>query len=182
MRDRLTKSDWLRRGLLTLAAEGPGALKVGPMASRLNVSRGSFYWHFRDIGDFRAQLLRHWQDRSTDQVIRDLQSRPGEPGRLKELMRRALAVKGRLDRAIRSWAAEDAEVAAAVEAVDDRRIANIAKLLVATGVDGSRALQRATFMYWAYVGQGMMIESRHAAIPTSAVDEITALFETLGGA
>src|ERR1700731_1432717 len=57
MNDRLTKSDWIRHGLRTLAKDGPNALKVGPMSTKLKVSRGSFYWHFRDIADFRSQLL-----------------------------------------------------------------------------------------------------------------------------
>lgn len=41
MSDRLTKDDWLRQGLRTLANEGPNALKVGPMSTRLNVSRAA---------------------------------------------------------------------------------------------------------------------------------------------
>ena len=72
MSDRLTKSDWIRQGLLTLAKHGPGELKVGPMSARLKVSRGSFYWHFEDIADFRAQLLQGWREVSTDRVIQDL--------------------------------------------------------------------------------------------------------------
>jgi AcrR family transcriptional regulator len=44
--DRLTKSDWIEHGLRTLARDGANALKVGPMATQLKVSRGSFYWHF----------------------------------------------------------------------------------------------------------------------------------------
>ena len=47
MTDRLTKSDWISHGLATLAKDGANALKVGPMADGLKVSRGSFYWHFR---------------------------------------------------------------------------------------------------------------------------------------
>jgi hypothetical protein len=34
MPDRLTKADWIRHGLRTLATDGPNALKVGPMATR----------------------------------------------------------------------------------------------------------------------------------------------------
>ena len=74
MDDRLTKSDWIDHGLRTLASDGANALKVGPMAAKLEVSRGSFYWHFRDIADFRSQVLRNWQERMTDQVIKDLES------------------------------------------------------------------------------------------------------------
>jgi len=114
MNDRLTKDDWIAHGLQTLAHDGANALKAGPMAEKLKVSRGSFYWHFRDIADFRAQLLRAWAERSTDRVIRDLDARKAEPDRLKQLMKRAFAAKRDLDRAIRSWAAEDEDVAKVV--------------------------------------------------------------------
>src|SRR5260370_30061180 len=89
MSDRLTKDDWITHGLRTLANDGPNALKVGPIAASLKVSRGRFYWHFRDIADFRSQLLRSWQERSTDRVIRHLDPAHSAPGPLKQLTTRA---------------------------------------------------------------------------------------------
>ena len=89
MTDRLTRSDWIRHGLATLAKDGANALKVGPMADGLKVSRGSFYWHFRDIADFRAQLLQAWQEQATDRVIEELEARKDRPDRRKQFMRRA---------------------------------------------------------------------------------------------
>ena len=74
MDDRLTKSVCIEHGLRTLASGGANALKVGPMAKQLKVSRGSFYWHFRDIADFRSQVLQCWQERTTEQVIRNLEA------------------------------------------------------------------------------------------------------------
>jgi AcrR family transcriptional regulator len=177
MNDRLTKDDWITHGLRTLAKDGANALKVGPMAASLEVSRGSFYWHFRDIADFRSQLLRSWQERSTGQVIRDLDAAKGEPDRLKHLMKRAFPAKRHLDRAIRSWAAEDEEVARLVASVDARRVAYIAKMLVAAGVDSKKALPRAAFMYWAYLGQAVVMDPRHSSITASAMDDISGLFE-----
>src|SRR5262249_56196048 len=105
------------RGLGAVGNEGGRGLKVGPMAAKLKVSRGSFYWHFRDIADFRSQILRSWQERMTDQVIQEIAGK-AEPDRLKHLMRRAFLVKRSLDRAIRSWAAEDEGVATIVASVD----------------------------------------------------------------
>jgi AcrR family transcriptional regulator len=175
--DRLTKSDWIEHGLRTLARDGANALKVGPMAMQLKVSRGSFYWHFRDIADFRSQVLQSWQERTTEQVIRDLEAGKTEPDRLKHLMRRAFVTKRRLERAIRSWAAEDRDVAATVAAVDTRRVSYIAEMLVAAGVERRRALPRAAFMYWAYLGQPIVMDPHHASIPASALDEIIDLFE-----
>jgi AcrR family transcriptional regulator len=177
MSDRLTKSDWIRHGLRTLANDGANALKVGPLATKLKVSRGSFYWHFRDIADFRSQLLRSWQERTTDQVIRELEARKAEPDRLKLLMKRGLDGRRTLDRAIRSWAAEDKDVAAIVASVDARRVAYIAGLLVAAGVERPRALHRAAFLYWAYLGQSVVMDPRHSSITASAFDDISELFE-----
>jgi AcrR family transcriptional regulator len=177
MDHRLTKSDWIGHGLRTLASEGSNALKVGPMAAKLEVSRGSFYWHFRDIAEFRSQVLRSWQERMTDQVIKELESAKAEPDRLKHLMKRAFVEQPRLDRAIRAWAAEDEDVARIVASVDARRVAYIAKLLVAAGVDSRRASPRAAFMYWAYLGQAIVMDPRHASIPASALDDISGLFE-----
>jgi AcrR family transcriptional regulator len=177
MTDRLAKSDWIKHGLRTLAAEGANALKVGPMADGLKVSRGSFYWHFRDIGDFRAQLLQAWQEQATDRVIRDLEARKDRPDRLKQLMRSAFASKRSLDRAIRSWAAGDREVAAIVSSVDARRVAYIAKMLAAAGVEGHKAQRRAAFLYWAFLGQRMVMDPRHASLAPAALDDISDLFE-----
>jgi AcrR family transcriptional regulator len=176
MDDRLTRDDWIEQGLRTLARGGVNALKVGPMSTKLKVSRGSFYWHFRDIADFRSQILRSWQERMTDQVIEEIAGK-AEPDRLKHLMRRAFAVKRGLDRAIRTWAAEDKEVAAIVASVDARRVAYIAKLLVAAGVESRRAFPRAAFMYWAYLGQVIVMDPRHSSISALAMDDISDLFE-----
>ncbi len=178
MTDRLTRDDWLTQGLRTLARDGANALKVGAMADRLKVSRGSFYWHFRDIADFRAQLLQDWQERSTDQVIRDLDARKAEPDRLKQFMKRAFAARRDLDRAVRSWAAEDAAVAKVVAAADASRVAYLARMLAAAGVDGQRARHRAAFLYWAYLGQPGVMDPRHASMPDPAIDDIADLFES----
>jgi len=178
MNERLTRDDWIRHGLRTLSRVGSQALKVGSMAERLNVSRGSFYWHFRDVGAFRAALLQSWREVSTDQVIRDLDARQGDPERLKRLLRTALNGPRRLDRAMRAWAGEDAKVAKVVASVDAARIERIAGLLVEAGLDAARARHRAAFLYWAYLGQASVIDSRRASIPDWALDEIGDLFAT----
>jgi AcrR family transcriptional regulator len=177
MTDRLTKSDWIKQGLRTLANDGANALKIGPMAEKLNVSRGSFYWHFQDIADFRFQLLQSWQEQSTDRVIQELEAEKAQPDRLSHLMKRAFNVKRDLDRAVRSWAAEDDDVAKVVAAADATRVAYIAKMLVAAGVERQRARPRAAFMYWAYLGQPIVMDPRHASITVAAIDDISSLFE-----
>lgn len=176
MSDRLTKSDWIRHGLVTLADDGADALKVGPMSAALKVSRGSFYWHFRDIADFRLQVLRSWQARAVDQLIVETEANIAEPDRFSHLMRHAFGIKRNLDRAVRSWGLQDEEVATLVAAIDSRRVAYMAKLLIASGTESRRAVSRAAFIYWAYLGQPIIMEPRHSSITEAAMDDISGLF------
>jgi AcrR family transcriptional regulator len=175
-KDRLTRSDWLDHGLRILARQGAHALKVGDLAAGLNVSRGSFYWHFRDISDFRLQLLARWQERTTDQVIEGIDAAIPGAARLIHLMKLAFKEDRSLDRAIRAMAATDKAVAAMVAAVDARRVAYMAKVLIEAGVESQRALPRAEFLYWAYIGQSAVMDPRHSAMTEQDVDDLGALF------
>ena len=183
MDERLTKSDWIDHGLQTLANRGPGALKIGAMAAELNVSRGSFYWHFRDIADFRSQLLESWKDWTTQRIIRELEADHDDPDRLKSLLSRAFAGEPKTDRSIRSldkalraWAIDDDNVAAVVASVDADRMAYISKLLEETGVESQKSAHRAAFLYWAYLGQPIVMDAGLSSSTAAAIDDICDLF------
>jgi hypothetical protein len=72
----------------------------------------------------------------------------------------------------------DKNVAKIVASVDSRRVASIAKLLTEAGVEGERARDRAAFVYWAYLGQTIVMDTRHSSMSVAALDDIGALFET----
>ena len=110
-------------------------------------------------------------------MIRDIEADEPGPGRLKRLVRRAFDGRLSVDRAVRSWAAQDVAVAKVVASVDAGRVAYIASLLVAAGVENRKALDRAAFLYWAYLGQAIMMDPRHASIAAAGLDEIVGLFE-----
>lgn len=177
MGGRLTRQDWIDSGLRMLATDGASALKVGVMATALGVSRGSFYWHFADFAAYRAQLLHCWRERTVDQVIQEFDRDPTGPDRLKRLIKRAFIGKRGLDRAIRMWAADEPVVAAMVASVDAKRVAYMAKLLIAAGADPGQAQPRAAFIYWAYLGQAIVMDPASGAIDEARLDEIADLFE-----
>lgn len=175
-KDRLTREQWIAHGLRTLAREGEGALKTGMLAEGLQVSRGSFYWHFESIAAFRSQLLATWRERATDDVIREIDSSIVGPARLTYLMKLAFDEDRSLDRAFRAWAANDSEAAAVVATVDARRVAYIAKLLRESGVDRQRSMPRAEFIYWAYIGQSSVMNVTHGTITESDLNDLSGLF------
>ena len=57
---RMSREEWLAHALDALEKEGGGALTIDKLSRRLGVSRGSFYWHFKDRTDFIRQLVDHW--------------------------------------------------------------------------------------------------------------------------
>ncbi len=156
MSTRLTQDDWLDHGLKALANDGPAVLKADTLAKRLKVSRGSFYWHFRDIDQFHALLLARWRKRATDEIIVAVDQEAAPAERLRRLMRTALASDEKLERGIRSWATQDRKAASTIAAVDKARVKYIHGLLMAAGIEDGQAHVRARFIYWAYIGRVMV--------------------------
>src|SRR5436305_15172980 len=74
MADQLSANDWLDLGLKTLARSGFTALKAEPLAKAMGVSRGSFYWHFADIGAYHAAILKHSREVAAERIIADLEA------------------------------------------------------------------------------------------------------------
>ena len=155
MTERLTAQDWIDFALRTLAHEGFGALKADILARKLGVSRGSFYWHFAELGAFHARLVAHWKQVTTEAIIADLERIPARAQRLDVLLRRAFAHDAQLEVRMRAWADENAAAAAALADVDRRRTAYIERMLVDAGIAPSLAATRAQLLYWAYLGAAL---------------------------
>lgn len=64
-RNSLTTDDWIRAGFRALTSGGPQAIKVEAIARRLHVSKGSFYWHFKDLSALQGAMLAHWLHSAT---------------------------------------------------------------------------------------------------------------------
>src|SRR5437762_7944708 len=114
MGDQLTAKDWLDQGLKALAKSGFTALKAEPLAKAMGVSRGSFYWHFADIGAFHAAILEHWREVAAEQIIANLEASAENENPLRLLLRRAFGAKLTLENAVRTWATLDPVARAAV--------------------------------------------------------------------
>jgi len=175
MTARLSKQDWLDHGLKVLATSGVTALKAEPLAKSLNVSRGSFYWHFADIGKFRQELLARWQARVTENTITEIERQGETANRLNRLMQIAMQADDKLERAVRSWATQDPVAGKSVTKVDKIRLGYLSEILQNTGIPKRHANARAQFIYWAWLGQIMMGKSGNKMKP----GDINALSELM---
>lgn len=63
---KLTKHDWLDAALQALAENGASAVAVEPLAKKLKVTKGSFYWHFKSRQALFDELLMFWESIELD--------------------------------------------------------------------------------------------------------------------
>jgi AcrR family transcriptional regulator len=155
MADQLSAKDWLDQGLNVLAERGFTALKAEPLAKAMGVSRGSFYWHFADIGAFHAAILKHWREVAAERIIAGLEAAADHESPLEGLLRRTFSSKLTLEKAVRSWATVDPLALSAVEAIDRRRLGYVEKLVSTAGLSPEVTRARAQILYWAFLGYAL---------------------------
>src|ERR1700730_3717917 len=151
MADQLSAQDWLDQGLKVLATRGFTALKAEPLAKAMVVSRGSFYWHFADIGAFHSAILKRWREVAAEAIIADVEAAAND-NPLPLLLRRVFSERLALENAVRSWATVDPAARAAVQAIDRRRLTYVESLLRDSGLLTEAARARAQILYWAFLG------------------------------
>jgi len=172
MTDQLSAKDWLDQGLKTLAQNGFTALKAEPLAKAMGVSRGSFYWHFADIGAFHAAILRHWREVAAEQIIANVEAASKDEDPLALLLRRVFGEKLTLESAVRTWATLDPVARAAVQAIDQRRLGYVESLLKQSGLPAETARARAQILYWAFLGFALSDRPLPKARQQAMLDEM----------
>jgi AcrR family transcriptional regulator len=152
----LGRDDWTEAALKTLIEEGVDQVKVFRLADELGVTRGSFYWHFRNREALLATLLEAWEAKNTRAILArakgphsDLTSAVLDIFTL--WVDRALFDPG-LDFAIREWARRSAKVHDAVRQADDRRVKAIAGIYRRAGFARLDAFIRARILYFMQIG------------------------------
>ena len=153
---RLRPEDWLNAAQARLVDGGIDAVKIGPLAADLKVTRGSFYWHFRDRNHLLQALLARWQAQSHEMFNRlvggDRATGMDEFVRLVHLWIDESEFHPALESAMRDWARTSEEVSAVVRAVDEERIAYIKRIFLDFGYGEDEAFIRARVTYFHQVG------------------------------
>lgn len=151
---RLTADDWIEAGFAVLADGGPNALRVDAVCERLNVTKGSFYWHFTDMPAYRDALAKAWGNLH-DRNRRQFENMPGvEPrARLTVMIQTWVAPQHwALERAMRVWALTDDTVRASIQQSDGRVLRAIRQAFADCGFGPEDAALRSFVVYAAGLG------------------------------
>lgn len=151
---KLKRQDWIDAGLRVLAESGVEAVRVEPLAKLLKVTKGSFYWHFKDRQELLNALLEEWVRLQTNSIIERVEAIDGDAStKLLRLFEIAMDDDGREENAIRAWATIDSRAAAVVTEVDRRRLDYTRDLFVQIGFTPEEAIVRARMAYYSLVGE-----------------------------
>jgi AcrR family transcriptional regulator len=149
----LSAESWAAAALEAMAHGGLDAVAVEPLARRLNVTKGSFYWHFPNREALIKAALELWEQRETLDVVAGLEREPDPYRRIVDLFKRANTSykAGRLYLALAA-ASDDVRVNEVVQRVSARRVQYLEKCYRALGMGADEAPLWATFAYATFIG------------------------------
>ena len=164
----LTPEQWVETATEVLVDNGIDAVRVDVLSKVLKVTRGSFYWHFKDRNDLLQSVLEAWRKGATEQLIDRFEQHSGTPESLfQDLISlpfrgRAAARASRIELAIRAWARRDEMARRAVDEVDSRRISYISQCFSGLGFPLQEARQRAFLLYGYEVAESILSSQGNA--------------------
>ena len=164
----LGRDDWLRAARMALLQGGVEAVRVEKLARDLGVTKGSFYWHFKDRHELLELLLREWE--SEAQELLSQMARGSQRERVHELVRlleqRAkLSENGKVpsDAAIFAWASVDLRVARRVNKAEEERMALLKHFL------GGHDRVELFYLVWlGFVARGQRVPESRKRFPEIA--------------
>jgi AcrR family transcriptional regulator len=176
MDERKNRQSWLDAGLRVLAAEGHEALRIMPIAEKLGVTKGSFYWHFKNLDEFHSALLEEWEKCHTQSVIEAVEEAGGEAlQKLHRLAMKSVEANFKLGRAMRSWSLTHPGARGVVARVDKKRVDYLTNLLRETGRSKSEAEALGRWFYCMVIGYAILQG------PKATPAQVSILVDTLAG-
>jgi len=149
---RLSRRNWLDAALELLHTDGINSVTVEALATKLSITRGSFYHHFKDRKDLSNEMLEYWKRKWTVE-IRDTVASLGLDG-LQSLIALGNLIKHRraagYDVAVRAWAVHDEHAREVVREADKIRLDFIRSHFERIGFEGLELENRSRlFLYYA---------------------------------
>jgi AcrR family transcriptional regulator len=172
---RTPRNRWIEEGLRALGGGGPDAVRIEPLAQALGVSKGGFYWHFKDRQALLEEMLDAWERTWVDEAIETVEAEDGDArSKLRGLFALA-AASGRellkIELAIRDWARREEAVAERLRQVDNRRMDYMRSLFGAICEDDDDVEARCLLAFSLFIG-GHFITADHGGRSRAEVLEL----------
>lgn len=149
---KIEKKQWLVAGLRIVADEGVAKITIDNLCSRLKITKGAFYHHFRNIDGYIDALMSFWVEESTLRFIDTVDRLDGSEEKLYALSRMSASSEYKCEGRIRGWSYTNDIVRRYVVRVDRLRLDYLEKLFLDRGCDAGCAHKVAVVHYGLLVG------------------------------
>lgn len=146
-----SKQAWIQAGLHQLREAGFLAISGEKLARRLDVTRGSFYHHFKSMDEYVEHLLDEWEQSHTLDKIRQAKDLNPQQEMI-QLMEQAWNADLQLEVAVRQWGFTHPGVQKRIGKVDKLRLDHISNLYGLLVDDPERGRQLGTIAYYGLLG------------------------------
>jgi AcrR family transcriptional regulator len=111
----LRQKDWMEAGQQILLEEGISGMRLTKLVKKLNISTGSFYYHFVDMDDYLSKLAEYYSYEQIRHLAEEIAERYSDPVQQLKKHAQHSVEQGlfQLDIAMRVWATSDPNAAKA---------------------------------------------------------------------
>ena len=162
---QLSKDAWLKPPLKTIGEVGVANIQIESLAKDLNVTKGSFYWHFKGRDALLNDALSYWYETATRIIGRAANRSFSDPiDRLRYFFSLAFNQRydvpgGPVERALQEWARVSEAASKTTQRVDQERIRLIADAYIELGKSEVDARRIATMALGQIIGLNVLSRS-----------------------
>lgn len=150
---RLSADDWAQAALDLIAEQGVSSVAVEPLARRLGVTKGSFYWHFPSRDALLQAALERWEAVEQESIFGSLEQVADPRERLRALFQLVgHEVKPHIIYSELLKALDHPSVQPVIDRISQRRLEYLVAMFRQAGLQRTDATHRARLTYAAYVG------------------------------
>ena len=153
---RGSAESWLETAYDSFVEAGVEAVRILPLAKKLNLSRTSFYWFFKDRDELLAALVDRWRTKNTGGIIKQCavyaESVAEAILNLFDCWLDPRLFDLQFEYAIRSWALQSPHISVEIDAADTERLQAVTGLFARYGFDQIAADARARTTYLTQIG------------------------------
>jgi len=175
-RSTLSAADWEQAAVELIAEKGVQAVAIEPLARRMGITKGSFYWHFPNRESLLEQALQRWEEHDARNLSKSLGEIDQPRDRLISFFRRV--GKEKLTHEVYSAlcaAAGHPQVEPILERVANRRMAHLSTAFREMGMPEGQANSQARLTYSVYLGF-LQLQRQHQT-PNLSSEEFDAYIE-----
>ncbi len=166
---KLTKNDWIHRGVGILSSEGAHALMIDHLCARFRITKGSFYHYFNGIDEYIRLIMKSWENNVNNELKKIDESGKNANERLDMLRNYFFSDTGKTEIGVRSMALERKNLRSFVDRANTTRQRVLTRICKEMGLDDKRAKAIARLVNDCWVG-----------LLVSGIDDQSARDEALG--